>query len=383
MPPYPDQDVLLSLSLPLVLAVLLSLGLLVGAGGWLLARRRRTAAPLVIPSPQTGIPWLPALLEPLPCGALLADAQGRVTLANGQARRLLGETGRSVKLPPAVQALVTRVAASGVGEGLEAHAPPGADHRLWIEATSLGGSGGVLVLIEQRPSRGGGVAAEVYRRLMHTIAHELRTPLTAIMGHADILASCSIEEEPLWRRSQRFIASEAERLARLVEDLLTLSRLDLSASALVPINLRAVVEEAISATWQLAEEKGVTLALQAAGDLPRVRGDADRLRQVFVNLLDNGVKYTPSGGQVTVRLTPGQDSVSVEVSDTGIGVPAADLPHIFDPLFRGEQADRAATGTGLGLTIVRTILAQHEAEIRVQSESERGTTFSFDLPIAG
>jgi signal transduction histidine kinase len=127
----------------------------------------------------------------------------------------------------------------------------------------------------------------------------------------------------------------------------------------------------------------VTLALQAAGDLPRVRGDADRLRQVFVNLLDNGVKYTPSGGRVTVRLTPGQDSVLVEVSDTGMGVPAADLPHIFDPLFRGEQADRAATGTGLGLTIVRTILAQHEAEIQVQSESERGTTFSFDLPIAG
>jgi two-component system phosphate regulon sensor histidine kinase PhoR len=381
MPPYPDQDVLLSLSLPLVIAVLLSLGLLVGAGGWLLARRRRTMAHPITPSVQTGIPWLPALLEPLPCGALLADAQGRVTLANGQARRLLEEIGRSVKLPPAVQALVRRVAASGMGEGLEAHAPPGTDHRLWIEATALGGSGGVLVLVEERPGEGGGVAAEVYRRLMHTIAHELRTPLTAIIGHADILASCSIEEEPLWRRSQRFIASEVERLARLVEDLLTLSRLDLSASALVPVNLRAVVEEAISATWQLAEEKGVTLALQATGDLPRVRGDADRLRQVFVNLLDNGVKYTPSGGRVTVRLTPGQDSVLVEVSDTGMGVPAADLPHIFDPLFRGEQADRAATGTGLGLTIVRTILAQHEAEIRVQSESERGTTFSFDLQI--
>jgi signal transduction histidine kinase len=152
----------------------------------------------------------------------------------------------------------------------------------------------------------------------------------------------------------------------------------------VPVNLRASVEEAISATWQLAEEKGVTLALQAAGSLPRVRGDADRLRQVFINLLDNGVKYTAAGGRVTVRLTPDEDRdrVQVEVGDTGMGIPAADLPHIFDPLFRGEQAGRAATGTGLGLTIVRTILAQHGAEIRVQSEPERGTTFFFDLPIA-
>jgi len=314
---------------------------------------------------------------------LLADAQGRVRLANGQARRWLGETGRPVKLPQPVQALVRRVAASGVGEGLEAHVPSGKDHRLWIEAASLGGDGGVLVLIRERSA--GGVAAEVYRRLMHTIAHELRTPLTAIVGHADILASCSIEEEALWRRSQRFIASEVERLARLVEDLLTLSRLDLGVPALVPVNLRAVVEEAISATWQLAEEKGVTLALQAVTGLPRVRGDADRLRQVFINLLDNGVKYTAASGRVTVRLTPdeGEGRVRVEVSDTGMGIPRTDLPHIFDPLFRGEQADRAATGTGLGLTIVRTILAQHGAEIRVQSEPERGTTFSFDLPIAG
>jgi len=383
MPPSPGQEPLLSLPLPLVIAALLLLGLLVAVGGWLLARRRRPVGThRELPPTPANIPWLPALLEALPCGALLADAQGRVRLANGQARRWLGETGRSVRLPPTVQALVGRVAGSGVSEGLEAQAPSGEEQRLWIEAAALGGDGGVLVLIEER--RGGGVAAEVYRRLMRTIAHELRTPLTAIVGHAEILASCSIEEEPLWHRSQQFISSGVERLARLVEDLLTLSRLDLSTSVLVPVNMQATVEEALSALWQPAEEKGVTLTLQAAPGLPRVLGDADRLRQVFINLLDNGVKYTPSGGRVTVRLTPDEDKgrVQVKVSDTGMGIPVADLPHIFDPLFRGEQAGRAATGTGLGLTIVHTILAQHGAEIRVQSEIERGTTFSFDLPIA-
>jgi two-component system phosphate regulon sensor histidine kinase PhoR len=377
MPPQPDQEVLLSLPLPLMIVVLVLLGLLVAVGSWWLARRRR---PTILPLAPANIPWLPAMLESLPCGVLLADAQGRVRMANGQARRWLGETGRSVRVPQPVQALVRRVAASGVGEGLEAHAPSDEDDRLWIEAAALGDSGGVLVLIEER--RGGGATAEAYRRLMHTVAHELRTPLTAIIGHAGILSSCTIEEEALWRRSQQFITREVERLTRLVEDLLTLSRLDIGVSALVPVNLRAVVEEAISSTWQLAEEKEVTLALQVATGLPRVRGDADRLRQVFINLLDNGVKYTATGGRVTVRLTFDEDRVRAEISDTGTGIPKTDITHIFDPFFRGEQAHRAASGTGLGLTILRTILAQHGAKIQVQSEPGRGTTFSFDLPIA-
>jgi two-component system phosphate regulon sensor histidine kinase PhoR len=385
MPPGPDQGVLVSFSLPLAIAVLLILGLLVAAAGWFLAHRRR---PAFVPPTPTDVPWLPALLQRLPCGALMTDAQGRVRLANGQAYHWLGSTGRSVKLPQPLQTLVERVAVSGVGEGLEIHAPSGGDRRLWVEAAALGGNGGVLILIEERD--GGGVAAEVYRPLMHTIAHELRTPLTAIMGHAEILGSCSVEEEALWRRSQQFITREVRRLARLVEDLLTLSRLDLNASALTPVNLQAIAEEALSALWETAEKRDITLTLQVAPGLPRVLGDLDRLRQVFVNLLDNGVKYTPPGGRVTVRLASDQadqlrlsaDRVQVEVSDTGMGISRADLPHVFDPLFRGEQASRAAIGTGLGLTIVRTILAQHGAEIRVQSEPGRGTIFSFDLPTA-
>jgi two-component system phosphate regulon sensor histidine kinase PhoR len=320
------------------------------------------------------------MLNQLPCGVLLADARGRVELANGQAHRWLGERDGVLELSSDIRALVDRVATSGVSEGLEAPAPPGEAHRLWVEAVLLSEGEAVLVVIRQ--SRTGGVDAEVYRRLMQTIGHELRTPLTAIMGHADILNSCSVEEEALWRRSQQFIASEVERLARLVEDLLALSRLDTVVSALVPVNLRAVAEEAISAAWQPAEEKGVTLALQAAAGLPRIQGDVDRLRQVFVNLLDNGVKYTPTGGQITVRLIPDESYVRAEVSDTGMGIPEADLPHIFDPLFRGDLASQTAPGTGLGLTIVRTILAQHGAEIRMQSELEHGSTFSFDLPIA-
>ena len=264
-----DQEMLFSLPLPLVLAALVLLGLLIGVGGWLLACRGRPAGgrkglPQLTPA---SIPWLPGLLDALPCGAVLTDTQGRIELANGHARRWLGETGHSVKLPPGVQALVHRVAASGVAEGIEIQGSFDGDRRLWIEAALLGGGGGVLVLLREKGAAG--VDTEVYQRLMQTIGHELRTPLTAIVGHADILSSCTIEEEALWRRSQQFIAREAERLARLVEDLLALSRLDRAVSALVPVNLRAVAEEAISATWQSAEERGGTLSLPAAGALPK------------------------------------------------------------------------------------------------------------------
>lgn len=380
MPPQSAQEVLFSVPLPLALAVFLVLGLLIGALVWFLTRRHLAGIRAVPSAFVSRAPWLLSMLDQLPCGVLLANTQGQVELANGQARRWLGGSDEAVELPPDILALVDRVVTSGVSEGLEAPAPPGKAQRLWIEASLLGEGEAVLVVIRQ--SMTGGVDAEVYRRLMQTIGHELRTPLTAIMGHADILGSCSVEEETLWRRSQQFVASEVERLARLVEDLLALSRLDTPVSALVPVNLRAVAEEAISAAWQSAEEKGVTLALQAAAGLPRVQGDVDRLRQVFVNLLDNGVKYTPAGGQVTVRLVPDEYYVRAEISDTGMGIPEADLPHIFDPLFRGDLASQTAPGTGLGLTIVRTILAQHGAEIRMQSEPERGATFSFDLPIA-
>lgn len=372
------QDVLLRLPLALVAAILIFLGLLIGIGGWLLARRRRVDSHRK-PQP-TGNSWLSDVLGALPCGAVLVDARGRIELVNQQARRWIGEIESLADLPAEIRAMVDRAMTSGLTEGVTVNVITDADHRSWIEAAPLGDGGDVMIFI--RESNASGVDAEVYRRLMQTIGHELRTPLTAIMGHTDILSSCSIEEEALWRRSQQFIARESERLARLVEDLLTISRLDRATVSLTPINLRAAAEEAISAVWQSAEDMGVTLALQAPEGLPRVRGDADRLRQVFVNLLDNGVKYTPDGGRVVVRLMLEENLVHAEVSDTGMGIAETDLPHIFDPFFRSDQAARVASGTGLGLTIVQAILVQHGADVRVHSEPQQGTTFSFDILVA-
>jgi signal transduction histidine kinase len=219
-----------------------------------------------------------------------------------------------------------------------------------------------------------------YREIMGAISHELRTPLTAIVGHIDILESCGPEEEDLRKRSQRFIASEAARLASLVDELSRLTRLEGRAMNMLPVNPRSVAEESVSAVYSKAEAKEVDILLQAPPNLPRVSADPDALQQVLINLLDNAIKYTPSSESVMVTLKTNENGVEFAVSDNGPGIPKYDQPHLFDPFFRGSRTDiQAATGVGLGLTIVKSILDKHGSKIVVESDPGKGARFSFSL----
>ncbi|MDH4138204.1 MAG: PAS domain-containing sensor histidine kinase [Anaerolineae bacterium] len=375
------QEPVVSISLGwIVLAALLAVVLLAGLAvllTWRYWQRRVSGAP-------HALPWLLDLLNSLPMATLVVSQDGQVLAHNTEADRLLGLSGRDLALPLALGTLVQRVLHFDVSETTEIPAPDGAQHRLRVTVTALGVAGparNALVLVSDPvESREREMS---YLRLINTVSHELRTPLTAIMGHVDILDSCSIEEEALWRRSQRFVSGEVKRLARLVDDLLSLSRLETSPSPMRPVNVRAIAEEAISALWEAAERAQVTLLLQAPPGLPRVLADPDRLQQVFINLLDNAIKYSSGGATATIRLGHEGDVVQVEVADTGPGIATDDLPHIFQPMYRGSTAAiRVALGTGLGLTIVRTILEQHGATISVESALGEGTTFTFRLPCA-
>jgi two-component system sensor histidine kinase ResE len=364
----------------IVLAALLTVVLLFGLAVFLTWRYWQRKASAVSHAP----PWLPDLLNSLPMAALVASQDGEVIAHNAEATRLLGLSGRALGLPLVLHTLVQQVLSLGVSETTEIPAPDDAKRRLRVTVTALGAAGparNALVLVSDPvESREREMS---YLRLINTVSHELRTPLTAIMGHVDILDSCSIEEEALWRRSQRFISGEVKRLARLVDDLLSLSRLETSPSQMRPVNVRAIAEEAISALWEAAERAQMTLLLQALPGLPRVLADPDRLQQVFINLLDNAIKYSSGGATATVRLGHEGDVVRVEVTDTGPGIATDDLPHIFQPMYRGSTAAiRVALGTGLGLTIVKTILEQHGATISVESALGEGTTFTFRLPCA-
>ncbi len=363
-----------SLPVGVILLTLLGLLLLAMALGGLLALRLRSA-PMPPPSPWEDI------LNILPLPAALVRRDGRPVVANAEAAAWF-EPNSPSQLNAHLSTLVRRVVSGHQAETAQVtlsegpatvRAVPLPDNRSPVLRALRSGP---AVLLVGQP--GGGQAGLHLTRL---VAHELRTPLTAIVGHADVLESCSPADEALWRRSRDFIAAETKRLARLVEDLLTLSRLDASPPLTRSINLRGVAESALALLYDRAEATGLTLTLDTPANLPRVCADPDRIQQALVNLVDNAVKYTPPDGTVTLKLVPEGGYIRAEVSDTGIGIAPEDLPHLFEPLYRAENA-RSLPGAGLGLTIVRAILEQHGSSIFVQSRPEKGATFIFRLPVA-
>ena len=372
-----DQGVIASVSLGLIVfiaLILLALGIVTG---WMGARARISRKlEGVIHHDSTQVS---RILDALPQAALTTNREARITAHNTLATKLMVELNWKSDLPLILDAAVGRVIRSDLAETMEIATQSKPVHRVQVTIAPLHVAGQrheALILFNTLSA--GSNRAEVYQRLMGSMAHELRTPLTAIMGHVEILNSVRLDEEALWRRSLGFITGETERLARLVEDFLSLSRLDRMSLHRKPVNLRVIVEEAISTLFESAGQNKVVPIVQAPADVPLVLADPDRLRQVFLNLLDNGIKYAP-GSNLTVRLTPEEGFVKVEVSDNGPGISPEDLPYIFEPFRRGKQTAPGSKGTGLGLTMVRAILDQHQAPINVQSESGSGTTFTFSL----
>ncbi len=225
-----------------------------------------------------------------------------------------------------------------------------------------------------------------YRNFIQNVSHELKTPLTVIQGHAAKMGDVPDDRES-WLASRRIIADEAKRLTQLVDNLLTLARLETPAFSLerAPLNFAALLEEAVLQVSDLAEERRLSLSLNLSPGLPRLNGDRARLKQVLLNLLDNAIKYTPAGGSITLaaQVDPaaGNCQVVCSVQDTGEGIPAEDQPYIFDKLYRARRTrGRPVEGSGLGLTIAQEIIRAHGGEIAVASEVGQGSTFTFTLP---
>ena len=228
-----------------------------------------------------------------------------------------------------------------------------------------------------------------YRNFIQNVSHELKTPLTVIQGHAAKMGDVPDDRES-WLASRRIIADEAKRLTQLVDNLLTLARLETPSFSLerAPLNLAALLEEAVLQESDLAEERRLSLSLNLSPGLPRLNGDRARLKQVVLNLLDNAIKYTPANGSITLAAAVDQTAgggcrVVCSVTDTGEGIPPDDRPYIFDKLYRARRSrGRPVEGSGLGLTIAQEIIRAHGGEIAVQSELGRGSTFTFTLPCA-
>jgi len=217
------------------------------------------------------------------------------------------------------------------------------------------------------------------------VSHELRTPLSAVLGWASMLRSHTMDEARAPRAIEA-IFNNATRQVHLIDELLDVSRIVAGRASMDVrvVDLTERVSAAVETILPVAEAKGVDVRLEPVPGFPSVTADPHRLEQVFVNLLGNAVKFTPQGGRVTVQIAASGPSIDVRVSDTGRGIDAAFLPHIFE---RFRQADettaRRAGGLGLGLFIARRLVDAHGGRIRAESDGEgQGSTFIVSLPAA-
>lgn len=219
------------------------------------------------------------------------------------------------------------------------------------------------------------------------VSHELRTPLASIQGYTETLLEGAIDDPENNVRFLSIIRQNSERLRRLTDDLLTLSRIELKQHnfQFAQYDLKSLLEEQVDAMLPIAQRKGIILTLDPVPPGTQAFCDAEAVHQILANLLDNALKYTAAHGSVFIGAHPEKNGRAlVYVRDTGIGIPQEDLPRLFERFYRVDKArSRELGGTGLGLSIVKHLVLAHGGEVAVQTTVNQGSTFTFTLPVSG
>ncbi len=354
--------------------------------------------PILLDAEQVGTITIRVGLERLreALGKYLAVSLGVLLLAVLAAYIMLLRLQRSVTAPVTdLVRLMERVSR-------DKDYSPRADQRGPVELVSLAGSfNDMLSVIQARDrelERSLGELREAYRKLkdldrlksnfLSTVSHELRTPLTSIRAFVELLMLKPNMREERQKRIIGTITDESDRLVRLINDLLDLSRIESGVLQWrdVYVEINDVVRSAMDSVQPLAVKKGVTVRGTTADGLPEIRADRDRIMQVVMNLLSNAVKFTPEGGTISLATsrTEHPPEVSVAISDTGRGIPPDELESIFEKFHRSDDAlTGSVEGTGLGLAIAREIIDHYGGRIWATSEPGRGSTFTFTLPLGG
>lgn len=228
-------------------------------------------------------------------------------------------------------------------------------------------------------------AHRMQRDFVVNVSHDLKTPLTSIQGFAQAMTDGSLHGVADYQRAGGIIHAEAERMRRLIAQLIELARLQGGVDALAhaPVDVLSLLHSAGRLAGERATAAGLTFETELPAALPTVTGDAARLEQVVANVLDNALKYTPRGGRVTLRAGTAAGGVAVSVSDSGPGIPAEEQARVFERFFRGDRARAGDGGSGLGLAIAREIVEAHGGRIEVASAPGEGTTLRVWLPTGG
>jgi two-component system phosphate regulon sensor histidine kinase PhoR len=324
-------------------------------------------------------------------GALILSQMGRVRLINPAAAEILHITPDEATRKSFVQVVWDH----RIAEVWQRCQASGAEE---TESIELGGDRFVRVTVT--PFLGGDAAGylvilqdlsimrrleKVRRDFISNVSHELRTPLASVAALVDTLRDGALDDPPAAQRFLDRMEVEVDKMAQMVAELLELSRVESGQLPLrlSPTTLQSIVNPAVERLATQAERAGLALAVELPAGLPNVVVDSERTQQVMINLIHNAIKFTPSGGVITVRAEreaerPGM--LVVCVRDTGVGIPAANLPRIFERFYKMDRA-RSGSGTGLGLAIAKHTIQAHGGEIWVTSREGKGSSFYFTLPI--
>ncbi|MCL4489699.1 MAG: HAMP domain-containing histidine kinase [Chloroflexi bacterium] len=323
-------------------------------------------------------------IERAPFGLMVLGPNNLCRYSNPSAQRMLGLAVYPCVLPNVDWTVLLeedRVALrrEHIGTGRFRNSPNGTAQviRWWVTAC---GEADLVFLLDTESSLR---TEQPSNNLLNDLSHELRTPLATILTHMEVLRPPEVAEETR-RQSVDLILQELKRMTRLVHNLLELGHLDTgSGIERRPVEILALAQDVVTQVMAQATERGIGVDLQVDTPLPFVIGDADRLRQVFLNLLDNAIKYSRAGDNVRFTLNPDSASRSVicEIRDTGPGIPAEHLPKITRRFYR--VASEEIAGSGLGLALVSEILMHHGSKLEIISQSEgadTGTRVRFALP---
>jgi two-component system phosphate regulon sensor histidine kinase PhoR len=326
-----------------------------------------------------------ALVESMVEGVIAADERGRTVTANTAARRLLGyeTTDALPDLPELFRVKAARAVVDAVlhGQAVQDRELEIDGRAILMNARPLPSGGGVLVIHDLSELR----RLETVRRdFVANVSHELKTPLTSISGYAETLLTDRPDAETT-RRFLTTILENARRMQRLVDDLLDLARIE--AGRWQPEPEPVSVAETAHEMWNELAERAAARSVQFSVEIDAgaeiVQADADALRQVLTNLLDNSLRYTAPGGRIVCRSRLEDGGVAISVADNGSGVTHEHLDRIFERFYRADQSrSREEGGTGLGLAIVKHLVEAHGGRVYAESERGVGTTVTFWLPLS-
>jgi two-component system phosphate regulon sensor histidine kinase PhoR len=333
---------------------------------------------------QAHLHQLETVIQQVEDGVLITDPEGRMLLANRTIRGLFGLgdeplVGRLLKevLPnPEVQYLFSR-RQSGASTLRRTEITLSDDRIFNAHLTPIEGVGYAIVMNDITQLK---ELDRLKSEFVSTVSHDLRSPLTTILGYVDLIERAG----PVSRQQKEFISriqNSVGSITTLISDLLDLGKIESGIdSQKEMVLLNALARNALEGIRTRAESKHVHLLFSLDEEIPPLNGNPVRLRQMISNLLDNAVKYTPEGGTVNLTTQREEDQVLLRISDTGIGIPAAEIPFVFNKFYRASNVQNTA-GTGLGLSIVKSVIEIHGGRVWVDSTDGKGTKFTVVLPL--